>query len=59
MNYSVVVFGGVLLLAILYYYAPVVGGVHWFKGPVTTLEGYQGPNMPHAVTTSDSVSDKK
>ncbi|KAJ7160761.1 amino acid/polyamine transporter I [Mycena filopes] len=33
MNYTIVVLGGVLLLSIFWYYAPVVGGVHWFQGP--------------------------
>ncbi|KAF7294711.1 Gaba permease [Mycena indigotica] len=38
MNYSIVVLGGVMILSLLWYYAPVVGGVHWFKGPVATIE---------------------
>jgi len=33
MNYTIVVLGGVLLLSLVWYYAPVVGGVHWFEGP--------------------------
>ncbi|KAK7055125.1 gaba permease [Favolaschia claudopus] len=37
MNYTIVVFGGVLLLSLMWYYAPVVGGVHWFKGPVANI----------------------
>ncbi|KAJ7777507.1 amino acid/polyamine transporter I [Mycena maculata] len=37
MNYTVVVLGGILFLSILWYYAPVVGGVHWFKGPITNV----------------------
>ncbi|KAF7332989.1 APC amino acid permease [Mycena venus] len=39
MNYTAVVLGGVLLLALCYYYVPSVGGVHWFRGPVANVEG--------------------
>ncbi|KAF8903015.1 amino acid/polyamine transporter I [Mucidula mucida] len=38
MNYTVVVQGGVLVLATMYFYFPRYGGRHWFKGPVSTLE---------------------
>ncbi|KDQ60457.1 hypothetical protein JAAARDRAFT_32877 [Jaapia argillacea MUCL 33604] len=38
MNYSIVVLGGILFLAILYFYFPVYGGVHWFKGPVSNIQ---------------------
>lgn len=38
MNYTVVVLGGTLALAIIYYYFPVYGGVHWFKGPISTID---------------------
>ena len=37
MNYTVVVLGGVLILALVYFYLPVYGGVHWFQGPVRTV----------------------
>ncbi|RDB16736.1 putative amino-acid permease PB24D3.02c [Hypsizygus marmoreus] len=37
MNYTVVVLGGTLVLAVAYFYLPVYGGVHWFKGPVQTI----------------------
>ncbi|KAI9435570.1 hypothetical protein H4582DRAFT_2079668 [Lactarius indigo] len=33
MNYTVVVLGGVLILSLVWFYFPVYGGVHWFKGP--------------------------
>jgi len=39
MNYTIVVLGGWLLLCLAYYYLPVYGGVHWFKGPVANIEG--------------------
>ncbi|KAH9834444.1 APC amino acid permease [Rhodofomes roseus] len=38
MNYAVVVLGGVLILSLVWYYFPVYGGVHWFTGPVSTIE---------------------
>jgi len=38
MNYTVVVLGGVLILSLVWYYFPVYGGVHWFTGPVSTIE---------------------
>jgi len=37
MNYTVVVLGGFMFLAIFWYYCPVYGGVHWFNGPVSNL----------------------
>ncbi|KIK65794.1 hypothetical protein GYMLUDRAFT_38280 [Collybiopsis luxurians FD-317 M1] len=38
MNYTVVVLGAVVLLSTAYYFFPVYGGVHWFKGPVVTMD---------------------
>jgi len=38
MNYTAVVFGGVMILSLVYYYFPKYGGVHWFKGPVPNIE---------------------
>ena len=37
MNYTVVVLGGVLSLALGYYYFPRYGGVYWFRGPVANI----------------------
>ncbi|KAG1893655.1 amino acid/polyamine transporter I [Suillus fuscotomentosus] len=37
MNYTVVVLGGFMSLAIFWYYCPVYGGVHWFNGPVSNI----------------------
>ncbi|KAG2140236.1 amino acid/polyamine transporter I [Suillus bovinus] len=37
MNYTVVVLGGFMSLAILWYYCPKYGGVHWFNGPVSNI----------------------
>ncbi|KAI0310735.1 amino acid transporter [Amylostereum chailletii] len=41
MNYTVVVLGGVFVLSLVWYYFPKYGGVHWFKGPIPTVEGYE------------------
>ncbi|KAJ7743685.1 APC amino acid permease [Mycena maculata] len=38
MNYTVVCLGGVLLLALGYYYFPRHGGVYWFRGPVANID---------------------
>ncbi|KAJ3803869.1 amino acid/polyamine transporter I [Lentinula aff. lateritia] len=45
MNYTALVMGGVMLFSTAYYFFPVYGGVHWFKGPVVT-------------TITDSVASK-
>lgn len=37
-NYTSVVLGGVMLLAMAWYYFPVYGGVHWFRGPTFNVE---------------------
>ncbi|KAI0944536.1 hypothetical protein AcW1_002218 [Taiwanofungus camphoratus] len=38
MNYTVVVLGGILILSLVWYYFPKYGGVHWFTGPIPTVE---------------------
>ncbi|KAG6374456.1 amino acid permease-domain-containing protein [Boletus reticuloceps] len=38
MNYTSVVLGGVMLLAMIWYYFPVYGGMHWFHGPTFNVE---------------------
>ncbi|KAF7347019.1 putative amino-acid permease C11D3.08c [Mycena venus] len=52
MNYTVVVMGGVSLLALGYYYFPKYGGAHWFKGPVSNVEFDHG-----SVTTEEKFND--
>ncbi|THH07201.1 hypothetical protein EW145_g3543 [Phellinidium pouzarii] len=42
MNYTIVVLGGVMVLSLVYYYFPVYGGVHWFTGPIRTVEEAAG-----------------
>ncbi|KAF9237249.1 amino acid/polyamine transporter I [Melanogaster broomeanus] len=44
MNYSSIVLGGVMTLAMIWYYFPVYGGVHWFHGPVTNTN--TSPDQP-------------
>ncbi|KAI0659060.1 APC amino acid permease [Cubamyces menziesii] len=38
MNYMVVVYCGWIGLCLIYYYFPVYGGAHWFRGPQKTLQ---------------------
>lgn len=62
MNYCIVVFGGVMILSLGWYYFPVYGGVHWFSGPIPNIAGYQGSGMQHRVSgrdSSDSSSKEK
>lgn len=54
MNYTVVVFGGWMFLAIAWYYCPVYGGVHWFNGPVHNI----GPKIDDGHRDEESISEK-
>lgn len=54
MNYAVVVLGGTMILAIVWYYLPVYGGVHWFKGPIPTLSDEDGSDA-----SSESMAKKE
>ncbi len=40
MNYAVVVQWGTMILSLVYYYFPRYGGVHWFKGPIPTIDDF-------------------
>ena len=42
MNYTIAVFGGVIIFATIYYYFPKYGGVYWFEGPVGRIRLEQG-----------------
>ncbi|KAG1844504.1 amino acid/polyamine transporter I [Suillus subalutaceus] len=55
MNYTVVVLGGYMTLAIFWYYCPVYGGVHWFNGPIANLT----PSMEGGRRDGNSVSEKE
>ncbi|KAF9529047.1 amino acid/polyamine transporter I [Crepidotus variabilis] len=52
MNYAVVVFGGVMILSLMWYYFPRYGGVHWFVGPVKTID------IPVEVVDSERSSSR-
>ncbi|KAG0692512.1 amino acid/polyamine transporter I [Suillus ampliporus] len=54
MNYTVVVLGGYMFLAISWYYLPVYGGVHWFNGPVSNLT----PAINNEQGDEGSMSEK-
>ncbi|KAF7297454.1 GABA permease [Mycena indigotica] len=52
MNYTVVVVGGILLLAVGYYFFPKYGGRYWFTGPLETIS--------HAAPSNSSmIEDEK
>jgi len=55
MNYTVVVLGGVLLLSIIWYYFPKYGGVHWFTGPLRTVDA--GDTISTDAERSSNNSD--
>ncbi|KAI0777534.1 APC amino acid permease [Trametes elegans] len=46
MNYMIAVYGGWIILCLVYFYFPVYGGVHWFNGPQNTLEGRARASRP-------------
>ncbi|KAH9856381.1 APC amino acid permease [Lenzites betulinus] len=57
MNYAVVVLGGVMFLSLVWYYFPKYGGVHWFEGPIPTVD-----KLAHASersSTTDSMTKEK
>jgi len=57
MNYTVVVLGGWLFIALVLYYFPVYGGVHRFKGPVRNIESKEGDES-HPSTSLHSNDEK-
>ena len=61
MNYSIVVLGGVMTLSLIYYYFPVYGGVHWFKGPIRTIgDEFDGKDdVPPSRSGSDMDEKEK
>lgn len=56
MNYTVVVLGGWILLCLVYYYFPVYGGIHWFRGPVANIDKGGDTKLP---VDADSIGDVK
>ena len=57
MNYSVVVFGGVMVLSVLWYYFPKYGGVHWFTGPIATIS-QEAPELLNSAKTPSPRQSK-
>ncbi|KAG2135256.1 amino acid/polyamine transporter I [Suillus clintonianus] len=55
MNYTVVVLGGYMSLAVFWYYCPVFGGVHWFNGPVSNL----APAIKSGYTNEGLILERK
>lgn len=55
MNYTVVVLGGVLTFAIVYYFFPKYGGIHWFEGPVGRIRLEQGELEDEVRQRSGSI----
>ena len=53
MNYTVVVFGGVMLLSLIWYYFPKYGGVHWFTGPVSNFAAGDGSSDASAMSLNE------
>ncbi len=60
MNYTVVVFGGVMALSLIWYYLPIYGGVHWFTGPVRNITSSSPvPASPDLIQGVSSGEEKK
>lgn len=57
MNYTVVVLGGVLLLSVIWYYFPKYGGVHWFTGPLRTIDIGNATSTEAKQSRSSNDSD--
>ncbi|VDC02845.1 unnamed protein product [Peniophora sp. CBMAI 1063] len=58
MNYAIVVFGGVIALALVYYYFPKYGGVYWFKGPLSNLDKNDAGSLASARRSVGLVGEK-
>lgn len=56
MNYTVAVFGGVMVLSLVWYYFPKYGGVYWFTGPIANV-GAQSPSLDGTIDL-DKDSEK-
>ncbi len=53
MNYTVLVIGGWIFLCLAYYFFPVYGGIHWFKGPVSNIGSQLGSEMEDSKGSTD------
>ncbi|KAF7373370.1 Gaba permease [Mycena sanguinolenta] len=57
MNYTIVVMGGVMVLSLIGYFMPIVGGKYWFKGPVANIVLAEADN--DSQQESDTEKGKK
>ncbi|KAJ1307290.1 hypothetical protein OPQ81_001400 [Rhizoctonia solani] len=61
MNYAIVVMGAFMIGSVVWYYFPMYGGVHWFEGPISTVDtdGASLAQTRAASTTSFGKSREK
>ncbi|KAF8183810.1 amino acid transporter [Mycena galopus ATCC 62051] len=57
MNYTIVVLGGVMVLSLVGYFAPVVGGRHWFKGPIANVVLAEAENDSGSETEKEKAKE--
>ncbi|CAE6416220.1 unnamed protein product [Rhizoctonia solani] len=58
MNYATVVMGAVMIGSVVWYYFPKYGGIHWFEGPVSTVDVTDGTSSAHTRAASTVSFDK-
>ncbi|KAF8688928.1 APC amino acid permease, partial [Rhizoctonia solani] len=58
MNYAIVVMGAVMIGSVVWYYFPKYGGIHWFEGPVSTVDVTDGTSSAHTRAASTVSFDK-
>ncbi|KIJ25202.1 hypothetical protein M422DRAFT_193763, partial [Sphaerobolus stellatus SS14] len=59
MNYTIVVWFGTLFLSVVWYYFPVYGGVHWFNGPIRTVDNKEEDTNDGASSAADDEKKGK
>jgi len=59
MNYSVIVLVGCIILSLAWYYFPVIGGVHWFRGPVRNVQEVTQNSTTQGSNSVDAMDDTK
>ena len=57
MNYTVAVGGGWIGLCVIYFYFPKYGGVHWFTGPISTIDPDLRVSRAETVTEPESKEE--
>ncbi|KIJ50210.1 hypothetical protein M422DRAFT_44582 [Sphaerobolus stellatus SS14] len=57
MNY--IVWFGTLFLSVVWYYFPVYGGVHWFNGPIRTVDNKEEDTNDGASSAADDEKKRK